>query len=273
MPMLEDPLYEALRTTHRYSTPAALPPGRLTRLMSWSDTLYRLRVLSVIYRGTRIGKARKWSSDAWFDLSRGILRAVEQTGAKCYIEHCEHLAAESEPVVVVANHMSMIETLLIPSVVLPFHDMNYVVKQALCDMPIFHHMMDGIGVIPVGRADPREDLKKVLTRGTEILHSGKHMAIFPQSTRTPEFSRKSFGSLGSKLAKRAGVKVLPMAVKCDFQGLGKVFRDFGPVDRNRELRFCAGPAIEVTGNGREAHEYTLDFIASHLAEWGVPVVE
>jgi 1-acyl-sn-glycerol-3-phosphate acyltransferase len=266
-------LHDTLVRDYRYDTPAGLPPGLMTKLLPWSDTAYRLRLLQVIFNGAGIGKSGHWSSDAWYTLSRNIMIAVEKTGAKVHIEQCQHLAAETSPVVIVANHMSLIETLLIPSIVLSFHEMNYVVKQALCDTPVFRHIMDGIGVIPVGRAEPREDLKKVLTRGTEILHSGKHMAIFPQSTRTPEFSRQSFGSLGVKLAKKAGVKVLPMAIKCDFQGLGRVYRDFGPVYRDRELRFCAGPAVEVTGNGREAHEYTLDFITSHLTEWGVPVVE
>jgi len=71
-----------------------------------------------------------------------------------------------------------------------------------------------------------------------------------------------------KLAKKAGVPVVPLALKTDFHGLGRKIKDFGPVDRSKTVHFRFGEPLQVTGNGREAHEACLNFITENLKAWG-----
>ena len=61
---------------------------------------------------------------------------------------------------------------------------------------------------------------------------------------------------------------MPLALKTDFHGLGKVVKDFGPVDRGKTVYFKFGAPLEISGNGRQQHEACIDFIAENLKSWG-----
>ena len=82
--------------------------------------------------------------------------------------------------------------------------------------------------IVVGRTDPRKDLEAVMNGGVELLKNGISIVIFPQSTRSVEFKPEEFNSLGVKLAKKAGVDVVPIALKTDFWGNGKLIKEAWP---------------------------------------------
>ena len=58
---------------------------------------------------------------------------------------------------------------------------------------------------------------------------------------------------------RAGVPVMPVAIKTDFQGNGKLIKDMGPVDPSKTLYFKFGEPMAVEGKGREAHQYVVEF--------------
>ena len=127
--------------------------------------------------------------------------------------------------------------------------------------------MRSLKAIPVGRDNPREDLKAVLGGGKEILQEGRSIILFPQSTRSETFNPDSFNSIGIKLAKKAGVKVIPFALKTDFLGNGKLFRDLGPVRPERKIHFEFAEPITIQGNGKEEQQQIIDFVGSRLAEW------
>jgi 1-acyl-sn-glycerol-3-phosphate acyltransferase len=93
--------------------------------------------------------------------------------------------------------------------------------------------------------------------------------IFPQSTRTVGFDPAAFNSLGVKLAARAGVRVLPVALQTNFQTNGGRIKDIGPLDRFQPVRFRFGEPMAVSGNGRDAHQACVRFITATLREWGV----
>jgi len=69
------------------------------------------------------------------------------------------------------------------------------------------------------------------------------------------------------LARAAEVKVIPLALKTDFLGRGKIFKDFGPLDKNKAVYFEFGAPITVEGNGRETHQQVIEFIQSRLDKW------
>jgi 1-acyl-sn-glycerol-3-phosphate acyltransferase len=64
---------------------------------------------------------------------------------------------------------------------------------------------------------------------------------------------------------------MPVALRTDFFGIGKIVRDFGPLDRSKPILFRVGPPIPVEGTGKEAHARVVSFIAENLSAWGTPV--
>jgi 1-acyl-sn-glycerol-3-phosphate acyltransferase len=196
------------------------------------------------------------------------MKAAEGAGGVVEVGGLEHVAGVSGPVVFVGNHMSTLETLLLPGLILPFKEVAFVVKQSLLDYPVFGKIMRAVKQIAVARVNPRDDLKVVLTQGEAMLKAGVSVVIFPQATRSVEFDVAEFNTLGVKLAARAGVPLVPLALKTDFMGNGRVFKDLGYVDHRKTIHFEFGAPMDVKGNGREAHEAVVAFISSRLRQWG-----
>jgi 1-acyl-sn-glycerol-3-phosphate acyltransferase len=167
--------------------------------------------------------------------------------------------------------MSTAETFLLASMVLPWRPITFVVKQALIEYPVFKHIMRSRDPIVVGRENPREDLKAVLGGGQERLQSGISVVIFPQRTRTVTFDRSAFNTIGAKLASRAGVPIVPLALKTNAWSNGKRFKDLGPFLPHEEVRFAFGEPISPEVPSREAQAQVVAFIETHLKAWGVPV--
>ena len=108
--------------------------------------------------------------------------------------------------------------------------------------------------------------------GGERIAKGISILIFAQGTRQPVFARKGWSSIGAKLAEKAGVPVMPIAVKTDCEptrpdGKGWL-KDFGTVDPSKEIRLRCGPPI--TGSSKEMHQKVFDWIKAQLEEWGLP---
>ena len=194
---------------------------------------------------------------------------IENCGGKISIHGVEFMAKLKTPVVYVANHMSMLETMLLPgAIILAFQDVTTVVKKSLLSYPFFGKIMKALEPISIARQNPVADFKEVLNKGTESLHRGQSVLIFPQATRSIEFDPRNFNTLGLKLAKRADVPIVPVALKTDFQKIGTIFRNFGRIDRNKIIYFKFGNPLMVGKNDRETHEKILRFIAENLREWG-----
>jgi len=175
-------------------------------------------------------------------------------------------------VVIVSNHMSTLETAIFPCIINPVLPVTYVVKESLVKQRVFGPIMRSRDPIVVRRKNPKEDLIKVLTEGQETLRKGRSLVIFPQSTRSVKFMPEKFNSLGIKLARRAGVKVIPAAIKTNFWGNSKIkfMKDFGPISRDKPIHMTFGEPIEIEGTGKEQHQQVIDFITSHTKEWNAP---
>lgn len=116
-------------------------------------------------------------------------------------------------------------------------------------------------------------LKKVMTEGKKILAKGTSIVIFPQNTRMVEFIPGQFNTLGIKLAKSAGLPVVPVAIKTDFWGNGKILKDLGVVHRDQPIHMFFGSPFSIKGNGKDEHQQVTDYIIHHLRELGGVVVD
>jgi 1-acyl-sn-glycerol-3-phosphate acyltransferase len=134
-------------------------------------------------------------------------------------------------------------------------------------VPFFNDIMLSLQAIPVTRIDPRSDLKMLLREGKYLVKNGKSIIMFPQGTRSENFSPEHFGSIGIKLARAAKVDVMPFALKTDFLKNGKLLRDLGPVCPKNEVYFEFGDPIKLEGNGKEANQKVIEFVSGRLKKW------
>jgi len=179
----------------------------------------------------------------------------------------ENITKSPGPVLFIGNHMSTLETMILPCIIGPHKELTFVVKESLVKHPLFGDVMKSRDPIVVGRTDPRKDLEAVMNGGVEKMTNGVSIVIFPQSTRSVEFKPDEFNSLGVKLAKKAGVYVVPVALKTDFWGNGKLIKELGPIDRHKPIFIKFGEPFQVRGNGKEENQKIIDFITSSLDEW------
>ncbi len=226
------------------------------------------RIFSIVCRASAKAKRGRYNDEEWEKSSLTTLQALESAGVRFDIAGLEHVAALEGPCVFIGNHMSTLETFILPVILLPFTKVTFVVKQSLMDYPVFGHVMRSRDPIAVGRTNAREDLKAVLEGGADRLGKGISLVIFPQTTRVPEFDPKEFNTIGIKLAKRSDVPVIPFALKTDAWGNGRLVKDFGRIDPSRAAHFAFGAPLRVAQQGAAEHQEIIRFIVSKLRAWG-----
>ncbi|MBM4144670.1 MAG: 1-acyl-sn-glycerol-3-phosphate acyltransferase [Nitrospira sp.] len=208
-----------------------------------------------------------YSGAKWVKGSLAVMKSLENVGVKFEINGINNISSFDGPAVFIGNHMSALETFVLPCIIQPLKPVTFVVKKSLIDTPVFKYLMRSRNPITVGRTNPREDLKAVLEEGIKKLQAGISIIIFPQSTRSVVFKPEEFNTLGVKLALRAGVPVVPFALKTDAWGIGKRLKDFGPIDRNKKVHFTFGEPMMVKGRGTSEHETIIRFIQEKLQAW------
>jgi 1-acyl-sn-glycerol-3-phosphate acyltransferase len=203
----------------------------------------------------------------WAESSIDILKLIERAGGQFEITGMENITRHEGPVVFVSNHMSTLETMVFPGIIAPHRNVTFVVKESLVRHPLFGPVMRSRNPIVVNRTDARKDFEKVMTEGPSILSNGISIVIFPQSTRTEKFNPAEFNSLGVKLAKKVNVPVVPVAIKTDFWGNGKVIKEIGKLDHSKIIHIKFHEPLQVKGNGKEENQAIIDFIQGNLKQW------
>lgn len=234
--------------------------------ISPSAGFYR-KMASIVFRSSSMAKHQKYGNAEWAESSLEILRALEGVGIRFEITGLENLRALEGPCVFISNHMSTLETFVLPAIIEPLKDVTFVVKQGLVDYPVFRHVMRSRDPVTVGRTNPREDLKAVLEGGAERLKAGRSVIIFPQTTRTSVFDPETFNTIGIKLARKAEVPVIPIALKTDAWSNGRFLKDFGRIDPVKKVYFAFGRPLRIKGRGDEEHKEVLEYISSKLKGW------
>ena len=228
---------------------------------------FTLRFLGLVLRNRKRVKKGIYDTAMWAASSLEVLRLIERCGGRFHITGLEHILETDPPAVYISNHMSTLETMVFPCIIAPVMDVTFVVKESLVSHPLFGPIMRSRDPVVVGRKDPRADFSVVMEQGRKVLEGGRSVVIFPQSTRTTHFHPEAFNTLGIKLARAAGVKVIPVAIRTDFWSSGKLIRDLGPLYPERPIRMSFGQAFSVEKSGREAHRKVVEYIRHHLEEW------
>ncbi|MDR3201244.1 MAG: 1-acyl-sn-glycerol-3-phosphate acyltransferase [Spirochaetales bacterium] len=259
-----------------YETPAGCRRFLTDRLFGWTRWSFYVRFFRVVLWSKARAQKGVFTQEALAEASHNILKAIEGCGGRISIKGLDNIRKTEGPVVFIGNHMSTLEAVILPCLIAPIKPVSFIVKAKLVTGTFFGPVMTALDPVTVTRTDPRKDLTDVLTQGPQKIATGRSLVIFPQAaarTRSVTFNPSKFNSLGVKLAARAGVSVIPVALKTDFWGDGKALHDFGVIRRKEPICFEFGEPVPVSGRGKQEHEQIVEFIIARLKSWGVPVNE
>lgn len=223
--------------------------------------------IKVVISAASRAKRGAYTSEDWAKDSHRVFRLLEKTGLCIDIQGFENMEKLNGPCVFIGNHMSIMETLILPVIIVPFLPVTFVVKDSLLTYPVFKHIMISRNPVAVTRTNPREDFKTVMTDGVDRLKNGISVIVFPQTTRSTSFEAEHFGSIGIKLAKKADVPIVPLALKTDAWQNGTISKDLGRLKPEVPVKLAFGDAFKVQGKGTEEHQQVIEYIAGKLEEW------
>lgn len=234
----------------------------------FSSLIFYWKLINIVKFSNGQTKREIYDRYNWVSSSLEVMKALESVGIKIHVVGMKKLTSFEGPALIIGNHMSTMETLLLPSLIQPVKSVVYVIKKELVDFPLFGPVAAARHPIVVGRINPREDLKTVMEEGSKNIKKGRSIIIFPQKTRSAEFDRKSFNTLGIKLAQRNNVPVIPLALVTDAWENGKIIKEVGKINAEKKVYFEFGEPMNVDGNGVMQHETVLNFIEECFTKWG-----
>jgi 1-acyl-sn-glycerol-3-phosphate acyltransferase len=253
--------------TDTYHTRENTPRLFFDRISLNTRLYFMCKFFAIVLKNRLLALKEQYGREAWAKSSYDIFKLIEGCGGRFHLTGLANMEKCQGPVVFISNHMSTLETLIFPCIIVPHMEVTFVVKESLVKHPFFGPIMRSRNPIVVGRTSSREDLQTVMKQGQKLLSEGTSIIIFPQSTRAVEFDPKGFNSLGVKLARAAKVPVIPIAIKTDFWGNGKYFKDLGPIKRWKPIHMAFGEPISIVGSGKKQNELVIEYICTHLAKW------
>ena len=244
------------------------------RRISWFAQIFPslafyLRFAWSIFSASAKAKRSEYDGHQWCLSSLYVLDALERVGVQFEITGTEHLDSLDTPCVFIGNHMSILETTILPAIIWPFRDVTFVVKQSLLDYPVFKHVMRARDPIGVSQDNPRADLVAMMEGGVTRLNKGISMIVFPQGERSIAFEANEFNTIGVKIARRAAVPIVPVALKTDAWENGRLLKDVGKIDPTKKVYFAFGEPMWVEGRGTEQHQQVIQFVQEKLSSWEI----
>lgn len=228
---------------------------------------FYFRMLGTVLFASRQARKNKFFHKEWIENSLKIIRHLEAVGCQFSVQGKKNFIDLESPCVFVGNHMSTLETFVLGGIIRPHRKVTFVVKDSLVRYPVFKHIMISRDPVVVSRKNPRDDFKTVMEQGKDKLARGVSIVVFPQSFRTTEIDPEKFNSIGVKLAKKAQVPLIPLALKTDAWGAGWPLKDFGRIRPKRLIYFSFGEPMRIQGNGKEEHQQIINFISRNLENW------
>ena len=142
------------------------------------------------------------------------------------------------PCLIVSNHLSWIDILLIGSVI----NVRFLSKAEVASWPIVGKLATGAGTLYVNRGD-RKSAEIALSDIEAALRQGDQVVVFPEGTSTRGPMPIKFRSRLIEAARRAGVPVVPLALS--YHGPGKDFASYAGDDDfvSHMTRLCQAPFI------------------------------
>lgn len=129
------------------------------------------------------------------------------TGSKVTVRGLENIPPG--PAVFMANHLSIFDIMLMLGYIAK--PIAFMAKKELAKVPVISSLMVEVGCLYLDREDVRQ-AAKVFRRGAEQIRNGLSMVIFPEGTRNLTGNIGDFKSGSMKLAMKADVPIVPVAI-------------------------------------------------------------
>lgn len=146
----------------------------------------------------------------------------------------------NRPYIFAANHQSQFDIFVLQGFL--GVDFRWLAKKELFSVPIWGPAMRRAGYIPIDRSHGRKALKS-LAEAAEKIGAGTSVIIFPEGTRSKDGKLHDFKAGAMVLAIKAGVPIVPVAIRGTYEILpkGRLLMKPGTV----QLR--VGRPIEIGG--------------------------
>jgi 1-acyl-sn-glycerol-3-phosphate acyltransferase len=149
-------MQELLFPGDSYST----PPGEASFFASHFPTLFFLwKVLNIIRHDGALAAAHRYGGPEWTAGSFHTLKSLERCGINFHVTGMDNIDRAGGPCVFIGNHMSTLETFVLPVFIQPRRDVTFVVKDSLLRYPWFGRVLGARDPIVVKRKNPRADLE------------------------------------------------------------------------------------------------------------------
>lgn len=143
---------------------------------------------------------------------------------RCRIRGRERLPWRG-PAVIVVNHLSVVDILVLHGLFRPF---KWVSKASNFRIPFLGWNMVLNGYVPITRG-AADSARRMMARCRELLREGSPVLFFPEGTRSEDGALQPFKDGAFRIAREAGVPVIPVALSGTHETLPK----HGFVLRNR----------------------------------------
>ena len=197
--------------------------------------------------------AAQWGGSTWLRLS----------GMRVRVKGIEHLDP-ARSYVFIANHRSYLDTATIFCYLQ--RRIGLLAKKELLRVPVLGYGMGFVNVMAIDRSN-RERAVETTLAATERLRKGLSFAVFAEGTRADCDELLPFKKGGFYMAVKAGVPLVPVAIKNTDKLMGKK----GGVARRGTIEMVVLPPVETTGLSTDDHVDGLVKMvhASVAAELGV----
>jgi 1-acyl-sn-glycerol-3-phosphate acyltransferase len=198
----------------------------------------------LIYSIPRLLKMKKLSKDIPIANRDEILHMTPKywsrtimkiTGSKVTLQG-QHLIPEG-PVVFIANHEGDFDVpVLLGFIEKPF---GFVSKMEVKKVPVLSSWMEVMNCVFLDRKDRRQAIRSIRD-GVNLLKHGHSMIIFPEGTRSKGGPVSAFKAGSFRLAKDAGVPIVPISIR----GTSDVFEKNNMMIRPAQINITVGQPID-----------------------------
>lgn len=143
--------------------------------------------------------------------AQGIVRlGLKAAGVRVAVLGLEHVPTD-RAVIYLSNHLSNLDP--------PINIANvpgetaFLLKQSLMKIPLLGTAMRMGKFVPVARTHAREDAKRSTEAAAEAIHSGHHISIYPEGTRSRDGRLLPFKKGAFFLAAETGAPLVPVIMR------------------------------------------------------------
>ncbi len=173
-------------------------------------------------------------------LSKIVNHIFDISGSSLTVKGLENIP--DEPCLYAGNHLSFFDVIVIEKVLPDEKKAGFIAKDSLKKIPGLSGWMELIRCIFLDRTNAKAGLKSIFL-GADYLKEGSNMFIFPEGTRGKKGQLGEFKPASLKMAQKAGVPVVPVAIT----GTSSILEDNrGLSIRPSQVTVTFAPALNIS---------------------------